>query len=68
MVAFGFRLLQPGLARAMLICVAGVFSLRGIANLMPYRTREGRLSDGAALVSLGKGSSRGRYAWTTGLS
>lgn len=55
MVAVGFRLLEPGLARAILICVAGVFSLRGIANLMPYRTREGRLSDGAALLSLGKG-------------
>jgi hypothetical protein len=55
MVAVGFGLLQPGLARAILISVAGVFGLRGIANLMPYRTREGRLTDGAALLSMGKG-------------
>jgi hypothetical protein len=55
MVAVGFGLLQPGLARAILISVAGVFGLRGIGNLMPYRTREGRLTDGAALLSMGKG-------------
>jgi hypothetical protein len=55
MVAVGFGLPQPGLARAILISVAGVFGLRGIANLMPFRTREGRLTDGAALLSMGKG-------------
>lgn len=55
MAAVGFGLPQPGLARAILISVAGVFGLRGIGNLMPYRTREGRLTDGAALLSMGKG-------------
>lgn len=55
MVAVGFGLLQPGLARAILISVAGVFGLRGMANLMPYRTREGRLTDGGALLSMGSG-------------
>lgn len=55
MAAVGFGLLPPGLARTILISVAGVFGLRGISNLMPYRTREGRLTDGAALLSMGKG-------------
>lgn len=55
MVAVGFGLLQSGLARAIMISVAGVFGLRGIGNLMPFRTREGRLTDGAALLSMGNG-------------
>jgi hypothetical protein len=43
-------------ARPVAVAVALGFAVTGLANLLPYRNRSGRLSDGARLFELRSGA------------